>query len=246
MHIDFQGRTVLVTGASRGIGHRIALDLADLGAELILTSTKADDGRLREGVLGRHRHLAVDFTDRASRSTFLTALETISPLHVCINNAGTTRHGPIDDADEDDWDVTCDVNLKGPFLVSQAVARTMCHQEYGRIVNITSIWAHISRPGRAVYTATKFGLRGLTTGHAVELARHNVLVNAVAPGFTLTDMTKGNYSEEQLQELRKRIPAGRLAEPRDVSSAVLFLASSLNSYITGQSLVVDGGFSIAG
>lgn len=246
MHIDFQGQTVLVTGASRGIGHRIALDLADLGAELILTSTKADDARLRVGALARHRHLSVDFTDPASRATFLMALEAISPLHVCINNAGTTRHGPVDDAEEEDWDVTNDVNLKGPFLVSQAVARTMCHQQYGRIVNITSIWAHISRPGRAMYTATKFGLRGLTTGQAVELAQHNVLVNAVAPGFILTDMARRNYSEEQLQELRKRIPVGRLGEPSDVSAAVLFLASSLNSYITGQSLVVDGGFSIAG
>lgn len=246
MHIDFQGQTVLVTGASRGIGHRIALDLADLGAELILTSTKADDARLRVGALARHRHLSVDFTDPASRATFLMALEAISPLHVCINNAGTTRHGPVDDAEEEDWDVTNDVNLKGPFLVSQAVARTMCHQQYGRIVNITSIWAHISRPGRAMYSATKFGLRGLTTGQAVELAQHNVLVNAVAPGFILTDMARRNYSEEQLQELRKRIPVGRLGEPSDVSAAVLFLASSLNSYITGQSLVVDGGFSIAG
>jgi len=245
MKVDFSGQTALVTGASRGIGRRIALDLAECGADLILTSTRNADPRLDDGPLADHRHLTVDLADRDSRESFLASLMELPSIHVCINNAGTTRHGSYDGITEEEWDRTNDVNLKAPFFVTQAIAPQMIRQRYGRIVNISSIWGHISMPERSVYTATKFGLRGLTTTYALELAHDNVLVNAVAPGFTLTDMVERNYSEERLQEIRQRIPMGRLAEVEDISRAVLFLASDLNSYITGQSLVVDGGFTIA-
>ncbi len=245
MKLDFTGQTALVTGASRGIGRQIALDLAECGADLILTSTRDGDTRLDDGPLDRHRHITVDFTHRESRDGFLAVLRDLPAIHVCINNAGATRHGPFEETTEAEWDATNDVNLKAPFFVTQAVAPQMKRQGYGRIVNISSIWGHISMPERSVYTATKFGLRGLATGYALELASYNVLVNVVSPGFTLTDMVRKNYSEERLQEIRRRIPMGRLADVEDISRAVLFLASGLNSYITGQSLVVDGGFTIA-
>ena len=245
MNFDFSGQTALVTGASRGIGRQIALDLAECGATLILTSTRKDDTRLGDGPLAEHRHVTVDLADRASREDFLAFLAELPAIHVCINNAGTTRHGAYVGISEEEWDRTNDVNLKAPFFVTQAIAPQMTRQRYGRIVNISSIWGHISMPERSVYTATKFGLRGMTTTYALELARDNVLVNVVSPGFTMTDMVAQNYSEERLQEIRQRIPMGRLAEVEDISRAVLFLASGLNSYITGQSLVVDGGFTIA-
>lgn len=246
MNLDFRGKTALVTGASRGIGHRIATDLAACGAKLIVTSTTPDPkARLVQELGPDTRHVAVDFADGASTSDFLAFVRTLPELHVCVNNAGATRHGPLEDASEEDWDLTADVNLKAPFFVSQAAAEVMQRGGYGRIVNITSIWAHMTMAGRSIYTATKFGLRGLTLSFALELARANVLVNVVAPGFTLTDMVRRNYSKEQLAELESRIPVGRLATVEDISRAVLFLASDLNSYITGQSLVVDGGYGIA-
>ena len=189
--------------------------------------------------------IQADFSDPASTARLLELVESLDRLDVCINNAGATRHGPFEEITEEEWDVTNDVNLKAPFFVTQAIAPKMKRQGYGRIVNISSIWGHISMPERSVYTATKFGLRGLSMAHALELARDNVLVNVVSPGFTMTDMVRQNYSEEHLEDIRQRIPMGRLANVEDISRAVLFMASSLNSYITGQSLVVDGGFTIA-
>ncbi len=245
MKLDFRGKTALVTGASRGIGHRIATDLAACGAKLIVTSTTPEPGAELVQEFGPDtQHVAVDFADRASTSDFLVFVRALPDLHVCINNAGATRHGPLEEASEEDWDLTNDVNLKAPFFVSQAAAEVMKRGGYGRIVNVASIWAHITMAGRSIYTATKFGLRGLTLSYALELARANVLVNVVSPGFTLTDMVQRNYSKEQLAELESSIPMGRLGTVDDISRAVLFLTSDLNSYITGQSLVVDGGYSI--
>lgn len=242
--IDFSDRTVLVTGASRGIGRQIALDLAQCGATLIVTSTgKHLDATLQRD-LGPHRHVTVDFTNSDSTQQFLETIRGLSELHVCINNAGLTRHGPSEQTTLADWDLTNDVNLKAPFFVSQAAAEVMKRHAYGRIVNISSIWGHMTMANRSVYTATKFGLRGLTLAYAVELAAHNILVNVVSPGFTMTDMVRKNYSKEHLSQLTTRIPIGRLADCQDISRAVLFLASDLNSYITGQGLVVDGGYSV--
>jgi 3-oxoacyl-[acyl-carrier protein] reductase len=245
MKFDFEGTTALVTGASRGIGHQIASDLSACGARLIVTSTEASAAdALIEAFGPETRHIAADFSDRHSTAEFLDCIRGLPELHVCVNNAGATRHGPIANATEEDWDITQDVDLKAPFLISQAAAQVMKRGSYGRIVNIASIWAHISMAERALYTAAKTGLLGLTKTFAIELAQHNILVNVVAPGFTMTDMVRRNYSREQLSAVESRIPMGRLGSVDEVSRAVLFLASDLNSYITGQSLVVDGGYTI--
>lgn len=244
MKVDFEGCIALVTGASRGIGLQIAQDMSEAGAELILTSTVDNDSRLSDAGLGKHRHLCVDLADADATRRFLDRIRSLDALHVCVNNAGLTRHGPFEDASEADWDITQDVDLKAPFLLTQAVAGVMTSGKYGRIVNISSIWGHITMANRSIYTAAKFGLRGMTLSHAVELGQHNILVNAVAPGFTRTDMVEKNYSPKQLADLSAQVPLGRLATPSDVSSTVLYLASSLNTYVTGQHIVVDGGFSI--
>ncbi len=245
MTFDFSDQVVLVTGASRGIGEQMAYDFAECGAQLIVTSTNSDD---REELVERFgvstSFYPVDFTDRASTNAFLDQLRSIERIDVCVNNAGTTRHGPLDTASPDDWDVTTNVNLRAPFFVTQAVANSMKRHGYGRIINISSIWGHIAMPTRSVYAATKFGVRGIALATAAELAPFNILVNTVSPGFTLTDMVRQNYSEAELKEVAARIPLARLAEPGEISKAVLFLASKLNTYITGQSLLVDGGYSI--
>jgi len=245
MEIEFSGQTVLVTGASRGIGAQIADDFAACGASLIVTATDAGNER---ALLDRYgdsaRFFAVDFRDPASTARFLEALVQMDRIDVCVNNAGTSRHQTIEGTTEEDWDITSEVNLKAPFLVSKTVASVMKRNGYGRIVNISSIWGHVTMAGRSAYTAAKFGLRGLTLSSAVDLAPSGILVNAVSPGFTLTDMVRKNYSAAQLQAVVDRVPLGRAAEPVDISRAVLFLSSRLNSYITGQCLVVDGGYSV--
>jgi NAD(P)-dependent dehydrogenase (short-subunit alcohol dehydrogenase family) len=245
MHLDFTGQTALVTGASRGIGRQIALDLAAGGANLIVTSTTAAGASTAlEGLGDSARHVVVDFSDPTSCGAFLDFVRGLDALHVCVNNAGTTRHGPSERATEADWTLTNDVNLKAPYFVCQAAAEVMKRTAYGRIVNIASIWGHITMQDRSIYTATKHGLRGLTISYAAELGPFNILVNVVSPGFTLTDMVRKNYTPEHLASLEKRIPMRRLASVEDVSRAVVFLSSSMNSYITGQNIVVDGGYSV--
>lgn len=245
MVFDFSGKTALVTGASRGIGRRIAEDLARAGATLVVTSTTAEAAHELVSTLGEGtRHFAVDFRDPDQTAAFLDEIRALDALHVLVNNAGLTRHGPQAQTSAEDWDATHDVDLKAPFFITQAAATVMIRQRYGRIVNISSIWGHITMEHRSVYTAAKFGLRGMTISHAVELGPHNILVNAVAPGFTMTDMVRKNYTAEKLDALSGMVPLRRLADTGDISRAVCFLASDLNTYVTGQSLVVDGGYSV--
>jgi len=243
MTLDFTGKVALVTGASRGIGHRIAADLAAAGATLITTSTRAGDGdRLRSAFGVELEHIAADFGDAASLAACVQRVRALPALDVCVNNAGIARHGPFASISDADWTATHDVNLRAPFRIAQAAAAVMCARGSGRIVNVGSVWSHRTMGERAAYTAAKFGLRGLTMTMAVELAPAGVLVNMVAPGFTLTDMVAENYSEERRAAIAATIPVGRLGEVAEVAAAVLFLASELNTYITGQSLVVDGGY----
>lgn len=246
MKIDFSGQSVLVTGASRGIGEQIAKDLRECGAQLILASRQnysARDvaDRFGDGAI----HLQVDFLNPESTRTFLTQLKRFDRIDACINNAGLSRHKLLLDSSEQDWDETLAADLKAPYLITQVVAEIMKRRRYGRIVNITSVWAHQSAPEKGAYTAAKFGLRGLTVNSAVELAKDNILVNSVAPGPIMTDMLRNNYTDEQRAVFAKKLPIGRLGETHEVSAAVLFLASPLNGFITGQSLPVDGGFTIA-
>ncbi len=243
MAFDFSGQTVLVTGASRGIGEQIARDVADGGGTLLVTSTEASH-KLEDRFGVATHHFPIDFRHEADTRHFLAELRAMDRVDVCINNAGVARHKLMEDTTVEDWDDTATVNVKAPYLITQAVAEPMKRHEYGRIVNIASIWGHMTKPTRSVYTAAKHGIRGVTLGTAVELAPFNILVNTVSPGFTRTDMFKKNYTPEEQTHAASRVPLKRLAEPQEISMAVLFLASKLNTYITGQSLLVDGGYSI--
>lgn len=247
MKIDFNNKRVLVTGATRGIGRQIADDLYALGAELILTGTDKErvaDLNNEAASAGRERvsYLAVDFTDSESTNVFLEEIKEIGRIDVCINNAGINRINYIDETRVEDYDDIMAVNLKAPFLIIRALSLAMKANGYGRIVNISSIFGVISKEKRSVYSASKFGLHGVTVSASNELSRHNVLVNTVSPGFVLTDLTRSILSEAEMAELEAAIPLGRLAEPADIASVVIFLASSLNTYITGQNIIVDGGY----
>lgn len=247
MRIDFEGRVVLVTGATRGIGKQIALDFAELGAELILTGTHKDQIEMLNRNIEKSRNLrekyyCVDFTDPASTGTFLAELREYDRIDVCVNNAGINRIEYVDKTKIEDWDDILSVNLKAPFLIIREVSKIMKKNGYGRIINISSIFGVISREKRTIYSASKFGLRGLTIASSNELARHNILVNTVSPGFVLTELTKIILSEQEMAELVAQVPARRFATPEEISKAVLFLASSFNTYITGQNIIVDGGY----
>jgi len=247
MKIDFQGQTVLVTGATRGMGKQFADDFARLGANLILTG--ADKNNIetlnREAKHDRQasrKYYAVDFANAESTKAFIETIEGYQKIDVCINNAGINRINFIDETLIEDWRDILNVNLEAPFMITRAVCRSMKKNRYGRIINIASIFGVISKAKRSIYTTTKFGLRGLTVSSAIELAPYNVLVNSVSPGFVLTELTKNILSEAEMEDLARQVPIGRFAEPDEISRVVLFLASSLNTYLTGQNIVVDGGF----
>ena len=243
--MDFTGQTVLVTGATRGICKQIADDFEKLGARLLLTGTdksQIESLRKKYSAKGRRTYYCVDFTNTQSTEAFLKELRKNKKIDVCINNAGINRINPIDETLPEDWDDMLSVNLTAPYLIIREVSRIMKKNRYGRIVNISSIFGVISKAKRSLYSATKFGLRGLTVASAIELARYNVLVNTVSPGFVLTDLTRKNLSKVEMKELASQIPVGRFADPQEISQIVVFISSKLNSYLTGQNIIIDGGF----
>jgi 3-oxoacyl-[acyl-carrier protein] reductase len=244
MTIDLSSKVALVTGGSRGIGLAIAERLHAAGTHTAILGRDADRAcAAAAGLAGRGRTLAVtaDVGKSAEVETALTRVEQeLGPVDILVNNAGFTRDGLLVRMSEQDWDDVMNVNLKGAFNTMRLVARTMIKRRWGRIINITSIVGLAGNRGQANYTAAKAGLVGLTKAMAKELASRNVLVNAVAPGFVDTDLTR-DLSDDQRKVLLEQIPQGRLGQASDVAGAVLFLASDLADYITGQVVVVSGG-----
>jgi len=242
----FANQVAIVTGAGRGIGHAIALRLAEEGARVAVVSrTEPNAERTAEEINARHMGLAkayaVDVADhKAVKELAEKILTDFSRIDVLVNNAGLTRDGLSMRMSEADWDIVLDTNLKGAFNFIQAVERPMMKQRSGRIINIASVAGLMGNPGQANYAASKAGLLGLTKTIARELASRGITCNAVAPGFIATDMTDV-LSQDIKDHVVKNIPMARFGEPIDIASAVAFLASAEAKYITGQCLTVDGG-----
>ena len=246
MHtIDLTGKVALVTGGTRGIGRAIAQALSGAGARVAITGRDAERARaaaaeLGDGVAG----LGCELADPAQIEAAVAAAEAaLGPIDILVNNAGLTRDQIVLRMSETDWDTVLDANLKGAFLAIRAVLKGMMKRKAGRIINVTSIVGLTGNKGQANYAASKAGLIGLTKSVAKEYASRNILVNCVAPGFVETDMT-GGLPVEARASLLQQIALGRLGRPEDVAGAVLFLASDMAAYITGQVLVVDGGMVI--
>ncbi len=242
MKVELGGKVAVVTGGSRGIGLAIAQALAGAGAKVaVLARDGARAQEAAKGLGGGAQGFACDVSDAAQAEATLGAVDkALGPVDILVNNAGITRDNLLFRIAEDDWDQVLDTNLKGAFLMTKLAARGMIKRRWGRVVSITSVVGLTGNKGQSNYAASKAGLIGFTKAVAKELASRNVLVNAVAPGYIDTEMTRGN-AEEAKQALQAAIPLGRLGQGADVAAAVLFLASDLASYITGQVLVVDGG-----
>ncbi|MBM2853728.1 MAG: 3-oxoacyl-[acyl-carrier-protein] reductase [Steroidobacteraceae bacterium] len=239
------GELALVTGASRGIGQAIALALGAQGAKVIGTATGATgvaaiDAMLAgAGIAGRG--LVLDVSDRAAIDVAIADIEgREGAVTILVNNAGITRDTLLLRMKAEDWDAVIDTNLGSVFRLSKAVLRGMMKARKGRIVNISSVVAMIGNPGQANYCAAKAGIGGFTRSMAREVASRGITVNVVAPGFIDTDLTRA-LSEEQRSSLATQIPLGRLGQPADIAAAVCFLASSAASWITGETLHVNGG-----
>ncbi|HEX2450004.1 MAG TPA: 3-oxoacyl-[acyl-carrier-protein] reductase [Gemmatimonadales bacterium] len=246
MHcIDLSGKTAFVTGSTRGIGSAIAGALHRAGAKVAVVGRDPERARARAAELGEGAAgVGCDVADSAQVDAAIAAAESaLGPIHVLVNNAGVTRDQILLRMTADDWDTVLDANLKGAFHTTRAVTKGMLKRRSGRIINITSIVGLTGNKGQANYAASKAGLIGFSKSVAKEYASRNILVNCIAPGFIKTDMTDA-LPEEARAALLHQIALGRLGRPEDVAGAVLFLASDLAAYITGQVLVVDGGMVI--
>ena len=242
--IQIKGQLALVTGASRGIGAAIALELARRGMKVIGTAT-TDEGAAHisntlaafPGCAGKN----LNVTDAAGIETLIDSLvKEHGGIQVLVNNAGITRDMLAMRLKDEDWDAVLDTNLKAVFRMSRGVMRTMMKQRYGRIISITSVVGASGNPGQANYAAAKAGVAGMTRALARELGSRGITVNCIAPGFIETDMT-ASLPEEQQKALLGQIPLGHLGKPQDIAHAVAFIASPEAGYITGQEIHVNGG-----
>lgn len=215
-------RIALVTGASRGIGAAIAAKLASDCK--VLTPSRAE----------------LDLGSEQSLESYLASLD--QPIDILINDAGINRIAMLENIENKDLDDTLQINLLAPFRLIQFVAPQMKARNYGRIVNISSLLSVVSRAGRTSYSMSKTALNGMTRSLAVELAPFNILVNAVAPGYVMTDLTRQNNSATEIDKISQMIPIQRLAEPQEIATVVAFLCSEQNTYLTGQTIMVDGGY----
>ena len=248
MVLDFTGKTALVTGATRGIGKAIADTLWASGAEVYLTGTKQDEidffnNELSQNGIKRKHYICVDFSNEESLITFLEFLSSIERIDICVNNAGINIVRDFCEVSYEEFIKVQQVNVFGPRQLLSVVVPKMKNHRYGRIVNIASIWSVINRPGRSSYGISKNAIHGLTKALSIELAEYGIMVNSVSPGFTMTELTKNTNTKEQLVELANKVSARRLADPQEQANVVAFLCSEQCSYMTGQNLIVDGGYS---
>ncbi len=238
-------KVAIVTGASRGIGRLIAIALAGQGAKVVVSARNLEALQELTAEIksqgGEATAVAGDVAIEDDANNLIKqAVATYGQVNILINNAGITRDGLLLRMKDVDWDAVLDTNLKGAFHCIRAVAKFMSKQRSGRIINISSVVGEMGNSGQANYCASKAGLLGLTKSVARELARRNVTVNAITPGFILTDMTD-NMTDKARDAMTEQIPLGRLGDAEDVANAVLFLASDQSAYITGQVLGVNGG-----
>lgn len=245
--MNLKGKTAIVTGASRGIGKAIAMALAQKGADIALVATKIETASATAAEVAKlgvkTKAYAVNVADSgAVNSCVEQVMAEFGGVGILVNNAGVTRDNLLMRMSDADWQEVIDVNLKGAFQFLRAVTRPMMKARWGRVINISSVSGITGNPGQVNYAASKAGMIGMTRAAALELAGRGITVNAVAPGFIETDMTK--EFEAQKSAICEKIPLARFGQPQDIAAAVAYLASEEAGYVTGQVLIVDGGLSM--
>lgn len=229
-----EGKRALVTGGTRGIGRAISELLLAKGADVTVTGR---EDRSPRGTDFR----GVDLSDRSQAEALADSISK-EKWDILVNCAGINRLSPFAEIEPADFDEIMDVNLRVPMLLCRAVAGGMCERQWGRIVNISSIFGVVSKAQRGSYSTSKFALDGMTAALAAEVATHGVLANCVAPGFIDTELTRATLGESGMREMAEQIPAGRLGTAEEVATLVVWLAGPYNTYVSGQSIVIDGGF----
>ena len=244
--MNFQDKLVVITGGTRGIGSSLVDSFYKCGAKVVCTGTaeKMNNVRIKRNQKKIIYH-QLDLSSKSSINAFTSFITTLGPVDILVNNAGVNKIDSIDSFSDDDLLWINSVNLIGPFLITRSIAKIMKKRKNGRIINISSIFGVVSKKKRAAYSSTKSGLIGFTKAVALDLAPYNILVNSVSPGFVNTELTKKIIGEKNLEELSNSIPISRLAEPEEIAQTVLFLSSNQNTYITGQNIIIDGGFTSA-
>jgi len=248
---DLSGKTAIVTGGNRGIGFAMATGLAKAGAAVVIANRNADTGQLAADTIHKEGFMAASVPADVSRKSSVEnlvagVLEKFNRIDILVNSAGVIDRGPVEDFSEEQYDYIMDINLKGLFFCCQLAGRAMIKQGGGKIINISSNVSEVIQAGRVVYAASKAGVSHLTRGFALEWAKHNINVNAIGPGPTVTELNR-KYFEDNPADLQERIdsiPMARLGDPLDLVGAAIFLASEASDYVTGQTLLVDGGSTI--
>lgn len=241
MHLDFKNKKVLITGATRGIGFETAKAFEKLNATVVITGTK--DNFISKEFTYHYEKLFIS-KENDWKNEIKSIINKYDGFDICINNAGINKINPIEKIDYEDLENIILTNLTAPIYITSLVAKKMIENKKGSIINIGSIFGTVSKMGRSPYTATKSGIIGVTKTMAIDLAEHNIVVNCVSPGFVDTELTRKVLGEEQMKIMSEKIPMKRLANTKDITPIILFLCSEFNTYITGQNITVDGGFTL--
>ena len=248
---DLSGKVAIVTGGNQGIGFGIAKGLASVGVTVVIANRRAAEGQNAAGSLKKEGLNAVAIpTDVSSKSSVASLVSKVvsdfGKIDILVNNAAVIVRKPIEDFTEEEWDQIMNTNLRGLFLCCQLVGREMIKKKKGKIINISSVLSQIVQPGRSVYAVAKAGVSHLTRALALEWGKYNINVNAIGPGLTITPLNQKYFEEnpEDLKNIVASIPRGREAYPQDYAGAAIFLASDASDYMTGQTLLVDGGMTI--